>query len=201
MLAGFLFRPFEALLNRGIAQSTGAEALAAQLEGRTLALTIDATPFDLRLAVRGGRIGVCLPDGAAPDAVIRGTPLALGRLLGRDPQAAIRDGSVHISGDAEIAGQFEELLRQAAPDLEHEFSRLVGASLAQDIGAAARTVTGWGEEVGDDVARGIGRYLREDAKMVPGGDEIREFGRGVDEFVNDVERAEARIRQLQARAR
>ncbi len=197
MFSELLFRPFEAFLNHGIGQSTSAQAVAAQLEGRTLALTIDVSPFDLRLKVAGGRITISLPDGAASDAGIRGTALGLGRLLGRDPQAAIRDGAVRISGDAEIAGQFQELLRRAAPDLERELARLLGEPLAQDIGAAARAVTGWGEEAGERVARGVGRYLREDARLVPDAGEMREFSRGVDEFVNGVERAEARIRRLE----
>jgi ubiquinone biosynthesis protein UbiJ len=196
MLAEFVFRPFEALLDRGIAGSERARALAAGLEDRLLALTVDATPFDLRLRVAGGRVAVTLPDGAAPDACIRGTPLALGRLLGRDPQAAIRDGSVRITGDAEIAGRFEELLREAAPDFGRELARLVGEPAAEDLGAAARQVAGWGEAAVAELARGVGDYLRGNAGVVPSADELREFNRGVDAFVNDVERAEARLRRL-----
>jgi len=196
MLSGILFRPFEAFLNRGIGKSTSAQAVAAQLEGRTLALTIDATPFDLQLRVAQGRLAVSLPDSAAPDACIRGTPLALGRLFGADPQGAVRDGSVRISGDAEIAGQFEELLRRAAPDMEQELSRLVGEPVAQDLADAARAMADWSAAVGQSVARGIGEILQENSRLVPTAEELREFSRGVDELVNGVERAEARIRRL-----
>lgn len=195
MLAEFLFRPFEAFLNRGIGRSTSAQAVAAQLEGHTLALTVDATPFDLRLRVAGGRLVVSLPDGSAPDACIRGTPLALGRLLGRDPQAAMRDGAVKITGDVELASQFEELLRRAAPTSARN-SRACSVNRPRRRSAPPRAVAGWGEAAGESVARGVGDYLQKDSRVVPTAEELREFTRRVDEFVNDVDRAEARIRRL-----
>jgi ubiquinone biosynthesis protein UbiJ len=196
MLAELLFRPFEALLNRGLGQSEIARLVASRLEGRTLALGIDATPFDLRLRVSGGRIAVSLPDGSAADASISGTPLALGRLLGKDPQGAVRDGSVKMSGDVEIAGQFEELLRLASPDLGQELARLVGEPAAREFGSARRAFAEWRETAGADVARGVAEYLQKDSQMLPPGTEVHEFARQVDEFVNGVERAEARVRRL-----
>lgn len=196
MLAEMLFRPFELLLNRGIRQSTSAAAVAARLEGRTLGLTIEGTPFDLRIKVSGGATAVSLPDGAAPDACISATALSLGRLLREDPQAAVRDGSVRMSGDADVAVLFRELLRFAAPDLEEELSRLVGDPIARQVGNAARAFAEWGEAAGDSLARSVSEYLQEESQVVATAGEIREFGRRVDELVNDVARAEARIQRL-----
>jgi ubiquinone biosynthesis protein UbiJ len=196
MFAELMFRPFEAFLNYGLEQSAEARPLAARLEGRTLGLTMEGTPFDLRLAVKGGRFKVSLPDGAAPDACIRGGPLSLGRLLREDPQAAIRDGAVRMTGDTEIADQFRELLRLASPDLERELARMVGDPVAQQVGSATRAFTRWSEEAGDTLARGVSDYLQKDSQVLPTADEVREFTHKVDALVNDVERAEARIEQL-----
>jgi ubiquinone biosynthesis protein UbiJ len=196
MLAEMMFRPFELFLNRGIQQSTSAQALAAKLEGRILGLTVEGTPFDLRLKVTGGQASVSLPDGAAPEACISGSPLALGRLLRADPQAAIRAGAVRLSGDTEIADQFRELLRFATPDLEEELSRLVGDPLARQVGNAARAFAGWSEAAGNTMARSMSEYLREESRILPTEAEIREFGRKVDELVNDVDRAAARLQRL-----
>jgi ubiquinone biosynthesis protein UbiJ len=197
MLAELLLRPFEALINRGLQQSTSAQAIARGLEGRSLALSVDGTRLDLRLRVTGERLSVALPDGAAPDACIGGSLLSLGRLLRGDPQAPIRDGSVRMTGDTEIAEQFRDLLRFATPDLEEELSRLLGDPLAHQAGNAARALAGWSEAAGRSVARSVSDYLQNESRILPAPGEIREFARAVDELVNDVARAEARIARLQ----
>jgi ubiquinone biosynthesis protein UbiJ len=196
MFAEILFRPFEAFLNYGLEQSAEAQALATRLEGRTLGLTMDGTPFDLRLAVKDGRFKVSLPDGAGPDACIRGGPLSLGRLLREDPQAVIRDGAVRMTGDTEIADHFRDLLRLASPDLERELARMVGDPVAQQVGSATRAFTRWSDETGDALARGMSDYLQKDSQVLPTAGEVQEFTRKVDELVNDVERTEARIARL-----
>lgn len=196
MLAEFLFRPFEALLNHGLQRSAEAQALAARLEGRCLGLTVEGTPFDLRLTAKHGRLDVSLPDGAAPDACICGGPLSLGRLLREEPQAAVRDGAVRMTGDTEIAEQFRELLRLASPDLEKELARLVGEPVAQQVGDASRAFSRWTGEAGDSLARGVSDYLQKDSQVLPTAEEVHQFARKIDELVNDVERAEARIQRL-----
>jgi ubiquinone biosynthesis protein UbiJ len=200
MFAEFLFRPFEAFLNFGLERSAAAQALAARLEGRMLGLTIDGTTFDLRLAVKGARFAVSLPDGAAPDACIRGGPLSLGRLLREDPQTAVRDGMVNITGDTEIADQFRELLRLASPDLEAELARLVGQPFARQAAETGRTVSRWTEEAGSTLARGVSEYLQKDSAVLPTPDNVRDFARSVDALVNDVDRIEARISNLEKKS-
>ncbi len=197
MFAKILLRPVELLLNRGLAQSTSAQAIARELEGRILGLTVEGTPIDLRLAIAGGRINVSLPDGAAPDASLGGTLLGLGRLLRADPQAAIREGSVHMRGDTEIAGRFRDLLRFATPDFEEELARLVGDPLARQAGNAARTFGEWSTAAGNSVARSVSEYLQHEARVVVAESELSGFARAVDALVNDVARAEARIRRLE----
>jgi len=196
MLAELALHPLELLLNRGLQQSTTAQAIARALDGRTLGLTVEGTPFDLRLKVGGERLSVVLPDGAVPDACISGSLLSLGRLLRGDPQAPVRDGAVHLTGDTEIAGQFRELLKYATPDLEEELARLVGDPIAHEVGNAARAFAGWSEAAGRSVARSMSEFLQEESRILPTQSEIREFATRVDDLVNDVARAEARIARL-----
>lgn len=196
MLAAFLCRPFELILNRGLGRSTSAQAIARGLEGRSLALIADGTPLDVRIEVTGGRLRVTLPDGAAPDARICGGALSLSRLLRLDPRAPIRDGSVRISGDAEIAEQFRDLLQFATPDLEEELAQLAGDPLAHEVGNGVRAFRRWSRAAGRSVARSMTEYLQEESRMLPTQSEIREFAHAVDDIVNDVARAEARVSRL-----
>ncbi len=198
MLAELFLRPVETLLNRGLAQSDAAQALARKLDGRSLGLTVEGTPLDLRLRVEGGRVRALLPDGSIPDAGIRGGPLSLGRLLREDAQAAVRGGAVRFSGDSEIAGLFGDLLRAAAPDLERELTRFVGAPLARELGEAGRAFTDWSAATGQRIEREVAQYLHEESRLLPTRDEVAQFTRRVDRLVDDVERAEARLAQLES---
>lgn len=197
MLATFFTRPLELMLNRGLDQSTTAQALAAGLEGRTLGFTVEGTPFDVRLAVINGRMRVTLPDDHAPDATVRGGALSLGRLLREDAQSLIRDGAVKMSGDTEVAERFRELLRHAMPDLEEELSRLVGDPLARQAGNVARSLSEWGESAGRSIERSLAEYLQEESRVLPTPGQVRTFAREVDTLSHDVERAEARVARLE----
>lgn len=197
MLAELMFRPFEALINRGLGQSTEAQALAAGLEGRSLGFTIEGTPFDARLCISGERCSVVLPDGSIPDASLSAGPLGMVRLLGKDPEAALRDGSAHMTGDREIAGQFRRLLQLAAPHLEREFTRFLGEPLTRELTGMQETAARWGEDAGASVAKRVASYLRDDARLVPDAKEFAAFSHDVETLTGDIERARARIDRLQ----
>ena len=71
-----------------------------------------------------------------------------------------------------------------------------GADGGRQVGDAGRAIARWTEAAGDSLARGTADYLQKDSKVLPTADEVREFTRKVDELVNDVERAEARVQRL-----
>jgi ubiquinone biosynthesis protein UbiJ len=195
MITELLLRPVEVLLNQGLQQSATAAAMARELEGRTLALRVEITPFDMRLHIRDGRFRVTARGPELPDAAISGTLLSLGRLLGADPQAAIRAGVVRITGDAEIAEAFRNLLHHAKPDLEEQLSALVGETLAHEAGSAARAVNAWSERTADHITRSLGAYLTERSRLLITNAELAQFAREVDDLVNDVARIDARLQQ------
>jgi ubiquinone biosynthesis protein UbiJ len=199
-----LLAKLEEILNRNVAQSAKARALIGRLEGRSLALTLDGTPFSFLMRIADGSIHVSEGRGAAhaadrPDAEIRGTPLALASLAGRERDDSLRAGAVRISGDAEIAQAFRELLRHAQPDAEEELAGVVGDVTAHQLGSFARGVLGWGRKAADTVATSVAEYLQEEGRDVPTRIELEEFLRGVDTLRNDVERLEARLKRLGAR--
>jgi ubiquinone biosynthesis protein UbiJ len=193
------FRPVELLINRGIGFSATAQAIAATLEGKVLDVRLDGTPLALRLTARNGQVRATAPGDGAAAATLSGTPLAMIRLLGGDPQARIRDGDVRISGDTDVANQFRDLLHMARPDLEEELSKLVGDTVAHQLGNLARDLTDWGARSVESVSRSVGEYLTEERRTLPTRTEAEEFYRDVDQVANDVERAEARLNRLKGK--
>lgn len=191
-------RTTEALINRGIDRSVSAATLCEALQGRRLAVRVDPPGVEITLTAMGGRVHVAA-DREAADATITGTPLGLRRLLGPDPQAAIRDRVVEIRGDGEIAERFNALLRMARPDFEEELSHIVGDAAAHQLGNVARDFAGWAEKVAETFARSLSEYLREERRDLPTRTETEELLADVDALSNDVARAEARLTRLQQR--
>jgi ubiquinone biosynthesis protein UbiJ len=193
------FRPLELLINRGIGLSSTAQAMAAALDGKALDVRLDGTPMALRLAAAEGQLRVTAPDQAPAAATLAGSPLAMIRLLGGDPQALIREGDVRMTGDTDVANQFRDLLHMARPDLEEELSRLVGDPVAHQLGDLARGFTALSARAAESVSRSLGEYLTEERRTLPTRTETEEFYRDVDRVANDVERAEARVARLKDR--
>jgi ubiquinone biosynthesis protein UbiJ len=193
---------FAATLNRNIAGSSRARALCAKLEGRSLAVHVEA-PLPLHLGVRVAQ-GVVHFDRAPPgesDATVTGTPLALLALVGRDSQARLRDGTVRLTGDGEIVQSFHELLQAARPDLEEEVSRLVGDVPAHQLGNLARSLSGWSRRSFATFTTNVAEYLQEESRDLVTRTEADEFNSAVDDLREAADRLEARIERLARGAR
>lgn len=196
-----LLKPLESVLNRNIAASGAARAACKRLEGKALALRIGIAPeltlLTLRFSCADGRMSIA-PGGEEPAAAtLTGTPLAYLSMVGAQPESAMRAGSIRIEGDAEIAQAFRDLLKAAQPDFEEELSRVIGDVAAHQVGKLARGALGFGQRVADTLAQNVSEYLQEESRDVVTRIELDEFADAVDKLRDDVERAEARIKQLE----
>lgn len=189
--------PLQAVLNRNIAASAAARALCRRLDAKVLALHVDGMPLSIYFKSDGEQMSLDTQFDGTPNATLSGTPLSLLRMAGPAPEAAVRGGSVHIHGDAEVAQTFSELLKQARPDLEEELSRVVGDVAAHHVGNAARSALSFVRKAADTFAQNISEYLQEEGRDAPSRTEADEFISGVDKMRDDVERFEARLALLE----
>ena len=194
----------EALLNRNIADSARAAALAQRLQGADLQLDIEGLG-SIRATVIGGRLALLAAQDfppAAAHAAISGSPRALLQLLQgggakRDPALA----AAQIRGDAEIAQLYRELFVLARPDAEEELSRILGDLPARKIMQLAGGVLAWVRGAGRTAGENIAEYLQEESRDVVAKPELDEFLRGVDEAREAADRIEARLAGLEKRLR
>jgi ubiquinone biosynthesis accessory factor UbiJ len=191
--------PLESVLNRNIAGSAAARRLCKQLDGKVLALHVAGLPLSVFFRSEGERMSIETTNADAPAASLSGTPLALLRLAGPTPEAAIRGGAIHIQGDAEVAQAFSELLKQAQPDLEEELSRVIGDVAAHQVGNAARAALGFGRRAVGTFTQNLAEYLQEEGRDLPTRTEADEFIAAVDKLRDDVARLEARLALLDHR--
>jgi ubiquinone biosynthesis protein UbiJ len=196
-----LLGPINAAMNRNVAQSGRATAIAQQLDGRALALEFAGTPVTLIFRVVEGRIAIGLRgDGDTADATLTGSPLSLLSMVGPDAEERFRGSSIRIAGDAEVAQKFRDLLQQAQPDLEEELSRVVGDVAAHQVAGFARGFFDWGRKAAESFSANVAEYLQEEGRDVPTRVEVEEFLEAVDQLREATDRLEARLARLESRA-
>jgi ubiquinone biosynthesis protein UbiJ len=193
----------ERLLERAVTQartdSPRAVSLLAALKGRKLSITISGTPWNATVESDGQTLQ--LRPGGPADASIIGAPLSLLRLAGEQAQDLISSGDVKIEGNAEIAQQFRDLGLLLRPDLEAGLSRLVGRSGAHLAMRGLRAARDWTRAAAWTAAQNVAEYLAHERGDLLSRAEAEHFLRGVDELREHLDRVDARLRQLEQRAR
>ncbi len=190
-------RPVAKLLNRNIAESTPARELCSELSGTVVAIRVSDTALSAFFVLDDDTLSVLTTTEQDPDVVISGSLISLASMAGQAGVAAIRDGSLDLSGDAELAGQFQQLLSHAKPDIEEELSGIVGDVAAHRMGEFARGLGRWGREARSTMGANIREYLQEESRDAPSRYEVEKFNADVSKLRDDVERIEARLNRLQ----
>ena len=215
-------RALEAALNRALALDPDTREALRTLDGRTVALRLEASaqtagaaadaspPLALQLRVDGDalRVGPVDPE-RAPDLGVRssaGSLLGLGlrtvlpRLLGaaQDEDAA-PIGRLRIEGDAELARRLQRMAERFDPDWQKPFAdvfgEVLGVQIANGIAAALRGArAGARSVVGSAV-----EYVTEESRDVVPRAELDAFFDDVDTLRDDAERLAARVARLRRR--
>jgi ubiquinone biosynthesis protein UbiJ len=194
-----LLERLEAILNRNVAESRRAQALARQLDGRVMSLTVEGTPLEFYFRAEGGRLAIASRHEGTADASLSGTPISLLALAGPRAEGALRGGGVRIEGDAEVAQRFRELLSEAQPEFEEELSRVFGDVAARRFANLARGLIDWGRKASGSFTGSVVEYLQEEGRDLPTRTEVEEFLADVDRLRDDAERLEARLARLESR--
>lgn len=195
---GLCAGPVALLLERGVRQSTTAAAMCRRLEGKTLQLDPGSETLAAYVAVNDGQLQLHPGRVDCPDATLSGTPLHLARLSAADPAAVIRAGDVQVSGDSDVAEQFQYLFSLLRPDWEEELASVTGDVVAHEVGNAARGLARWAGQAQRSFGRSLAEYLTEESAALASGAEIDEFCTAVDDLAAAVDRLEARLKLQQS---
>ena|ERR1700761_3623206 len=188
----------ESVLNRNIDAASGAKRLAERLEGTSLQVDVEGFTR-VRAVCLGGRLALLAGDDSPTDAVISGSLPALLQMFRAATPTAQTRSSVQIRGDAEIANRYRDLFVAARPDLEEELSRFVGDLPARHLSQLALSVRTWARRARRTAGENIAEYLQEEGRDLVTKTEMEEFLRGVDGIRDGVDRAEARLKNLEQR--
>lgn len=196
---GLLSAALEVALNRYLGLEASALAECAALEGRSIALAVEAPAWTFVIEFHRGGVRVLGDDMLTPDVTVRGSLNTLMRLawtISRS-QTAIPQG-LSVDGDAELLRRFNRLLAQVGFDPEEFAARFVGDAAAHRLGQGLQTLFGWGRRSADTLALDTAEYLREETKDLARGSDVADWADAVDELRDGTARLEARLRRLES---
>ncbi len=186
----------EQALNHNLRGSPAASRLLDRLQGRILALHLRELGRTLHLRAHPAGIQVLVASEQPGDAQISGTLAGLTRLAAGASAGRLPPG-VRLSGTAEVAEGFQQLLTLARPDFEALLSRALGDALAHSVGTGLRRVGGWLRRSLTSVGMDASEYLRYESELLPDRTEVDAFVDEVDRLRDDVARLAARVARLQ----
>jgi ubiquinone biosynthesis protein UbiJ len=193
-----LFRPVTTILNRNIAETTPARELCARLDGKSVVIRVRNTALALSFSFDDEVVRLAGDIPEEPDVIITGSLVTLAKVARGGGEAELRDGSLDVTGSAAVADAFRALLGYAKPDIEEELSSLLGDAAAHRLGEFARGIRDWALEAQSTLEANVREYLQEESRDLPSRYEVDRFKRELNVLRDDVARAEARLRRLEA---
>ena len=195
-----LLRPAVNALNKNIPEITRARELCTQLNGTTVAVRVSNTALAAYFSIGEDSIALTSSSEHDPDVCIDGSLLTLARMAGTGDAGAIRDGSLTLTGDAETAQAFSELLTAARPDLEEGLSSIVGDAAAHSLGEVSRGMRRWARDARTTMGGNIREYLQEESRDLPSRYEVERFAAELGTLRDDVDRLAAKVGRLLERS-
>ena len=191
-------RTLEAALNRALALDPETRDALAPLDGRRVALTVEAPPLALQVRVEGQRLLVGPVETDQPaDLGVRAT---LGGLISQLPMFRRDDaspvGRMRLEGDADLARRLQRLAERFDPDWQQPFARVFGDVLGVQIANAFAGALKQARVAGANLAESAAEFVTEESRDVVARAELNAFHDDVDVLRDDVERMAARVARL-----
>jgi ubiquinone biosynthesis protein UbiJ len=190
----------QAAIDRNVEGSPRARELLAQLEGKSLVVRMQFTPWRVRLEAQSGRLLVKRAQDEVADAEIAGTPLSLLGMMREPPAEVIRRGDATLTGNSEVAQRFQELALLLRPELEETLAGVIGDVPAYGLGQLLHKALQYGRSSARTAGLNVGEYLAHERRTLVPRAEAAELLAGVDELREATDRIAARVQALETSA-
>jgi len=193
-------RALQAALNRALSLDPDTQAALRPLQGKRIALTLEAPALAMEISVESAQLRVGPVNTAdEPDLAVRST---LGGLFAQLPflrkEHGAPIGRVRVSGDAELARRLQTLAERFDPDWQQPFAAVFGDILGVQIANAVQGALRQAKIAADNLAESAAEYVTEESRDVVAAAELNAFHDDVDALRDDVDRLAARVQRLAA---
>ena len=174
------------------------------LDGRAVSLTIAKPAIRLLARVHSDELRFALSEASDVADLSVSTDLSsllqmgFARLTGAKPSLGV--GKIHISGDAELARQLQQITDKFDPDWDAPIIAALGDVIGFQVARGARKALNFAKESAASLANAGSEYLREESRDVISAAELDGFYDDVDQLRDQVARVEQRFSALLKRS-
>lgn len=186
----------EAAINRVLALDPQATDRLSRLEDRVLELDVQGLGITLYFTARYGTVHINLDNPGEPDTVIRGTPFGLFAMAapGEIESWGLPGSRVHISGDANLARDLEQVFRKLDPDWEGQLSTMLGDVLGFQVASGLKQGAEFLRESALKTSEMAGSYLREESTLLVRPAEFSAFSNQLKQLETALDKLEKRLK-------
>jgi ubiquinone biosynthesis accessory factor UbiJ len=194
---------FQRAASRVLALDGDIASKLAPLEGRAVTLTLAKPTLRVLARVHGGTVRFALAEANDVADLSLSTELSsllqmgMARLTGGKPSLGV--GKLHMSGDAEMARQLQQIVERFEPDWDAPFSDMFGDVRGFQLARGARKALDFAKNTAASFAASSSEYLREESREVLSAAELEGFYDDVDTLKDRVARAEQRVAALRSK--
>jgi len=198
MISHSLKEKIQLFINKVLQQDQQTLTVVQELAGKVIKIEISGPDVSLFVKFEQQGITIETEHDAKPNVIIRARPATyIGLLLNRDEKTTTFTPDMEISGDANLAQQFQQILRNMEIDWEEYLSHWVGDTAAHKLGRIFKQSSELFKEAHQTIRMDISEYLRYEKNILPDKDEVEEYIAAVDVLRNDAERLQLRVARLQ----
>ena len=189
----------EGALNRALALSPRRGGELSPFAGQVFALHCTAPEIDVYLHPGDGGIRLTGVHDGPVTTSLRGEAADFAQLArAPDPAAALINGELELQGDSAPLLELQKVLSTIDMDWEAPLVAVLGDVAGHQLAQLLRGSFSWSREAARSLARQVGEYIHEEARLSPPRAELEDFCadvRELDERVNRLQSRTARLRR------
>jgi ubiquinone biosynthesis protein UbiJ len=187
----------EIAVNRALELDPASGAQLASLQGKVFQFSCLSPELDIYLAPEDRRLKLMgYWDGEITTA-IRGKASDFADLAAAtDPTAALINGNLELQGDSAPLIEFQKILAGLDMDWEAPLANAFGDIAGHQLAQALRGMFSWGQQASASFLRQLEEFIHEEARLAPTRREVEDFYQDVTQLTQQVDRLQARVRQL-----
>ena len=145
---GPALKSLEVTLNKALEYDHSSQNAIGRLRNKVLEIECTSPSISFYIIFGGKTVHLEHHHKGAADAVLKGSVLSLGSLsINGDQRVSFFDSGVTISGDQELLGQLQQLLKNLDIEWETGLSDLIGDIPAHLIGKSLRSSIDWKKNI------------------------------------------------------
>lgn len=189
----------ESSINRYLALDPAAGEALDALNNSSISLELKEISFPIFFKIDDRKINVLSSFEGETDVYMQSSiPVLINMTVASRNGESVLGSDIEMSGNMEVGRQFRDIFKNLDIDWEEIISRYTGDIIAHKLGNGFRHMNHWLGDTRQSIQGDISEYLQQESQQLPVADEVDEFIKQVDSVRLSVERAEARVKLLQA---